>query len=83
MLEVKEAAQAAARYFQAIALEPVKLSIEEIELEDGYWMITLGIVPSEQENFFNPSMLNKNKDYKIFKIDANTGEVQSMKIRTV
>lgn len=57
----------------------VKLSIEEVELEDGFWLITLGM----SDSYALGSIENKVTSYKIFKVDANTSEVISMKIRKV
>jgi hypothetical protein len=75
-IDAKKAAAIAAKYYQEILQEPTELSIEEIELdEDGFWLITLGI--SDYGFGIKPA------SYKIFKIDANTGEVKSMKIRTI
>ncbi len=52
------------------------ISIEEIELssDEKYWLITLG----HPRTFFVPA-----KDYKKIKVDAETGEVISMKMRIV
>jgi len=84
MLDVKEAARRASEYFAG--LYPVEsnsnVQLEEVELtEDGkYWFITLSYpVPSELAalNF------NFKRKYKVFKIDAETGQVVSMKIRKV
>ncbi|WP_422134142.1 MULTISPECIES: hypothetical protein [unclassified Endozoicomonas] len=75
----KEAAQAAAKYFEDVSSERVRLSIEEVELEDGFWLITLGM----SDSYALGSIGNKVTSYKIFKVDANTGEVISMKIRKI
>ncbi|WP_422138248.1 hypothetical protein [Endozoicomonas sp. ALC020] len=75
----KEAAQAAAKYFEDVSSERVRLSIEEVELEDGFWLITLGM----SDSYALGSIGNKVTSYKTFKVDANTGEVISMKIRKI
>lgn len=82
MLDVKEAAQKASEYFAALYADQgvSKVQLEEVELSDDgkYWMITLGY-PVQGPLFTVPPK----RQYKVFKIDANTGEVKSMKIRNV
>ncbi|WP_257254962.1 MULTISPECIES: hypothetical protein [unclassified Endozoicomonas] len=79
-IDAKEAAQIAAKYFESITSQSVKLSIEEIELDDdGSWLITLGM----SDLFALGSVGNRVTSYKIFKIDAESGDVIYMKIRTV
>ena len=70
----RDAAAAAGKYFGELTGTQQALSVEEIELsEDGrYWFVTLG---------FSLSYLIGPKSYKVFKVDAYTGEVLSMKIR--
>lgn len=71
------------------------LRLEEVELSEdkNYWFITLGFnigQPMDLEkrsNSFDDVMISlsekslNQRDYKIFKINADTGEVESMKIR--
>ena len=71
MLDVKEADQGISN-----------VQLEEVELtEDGrYWLITLSYpVPRELASL----NFNFKRKYKVFTIDALTGEVKSMKIRKV
>jgi hypothetical protein len=81
MLDVREAAQRAAEYFAVLYQDqnPQAVQLEEVELaeDDSYWFITLSYPQSD----FN--VLNFKRKYKIFKIDAKTGDVISMKIRKV
>lgn len=79
-LSAAEATQIAAKYYNQISNEMVSLTVEEIEKDEqsNSWLITLGI--AEQSFSINPV---KSKDYKIFKIDIDTKEVLSMKIRKV
>lgn len=87
MLDVREAAQKASEYFAGLYKDQgfSNIQLEEVELtdetDDGqYWLITLSYpVPSEIAalNF------NFKRKYKVFRIDAKTGEVKSMKIRKV
>jgi hypothetical protein len=84
MLDVKEAARRASEYFAGLYADQSlsNVQLEEVELsEDGrHWFITLSYpVPPELAalNF------NFKRKYKVFKIDAETGQVVSMKIRKV
>lgn len=74
----REAAQHAQDYLLAV-VDPVEnVGIQEIELDDEeqFWFITLSYYT--RAGF---GMLQR--EYKIFKVDAYTGEVKSMKIRQV
>jgi len=77
----KEAAIAASKYFTDITGR-TSATLEEIELseDENYWMITLGYQSGELDGTGN---LFPEKRYKIFEINALTGEVISMKIREV
>lgn len=84
MLDVKEAAQKASEYFAGLYSDQKlpNVQLEEVELseDDKYWLITLSYpVPPELAalNF------NYKRKYKVFKIDRDTGQVLSMKIRRV
>jgi hypothetical protein len=93
MVDVKEAAKRAADYFSNIYSDKPysDLLLEEVELsEDGrYWLITLSYaselstirVPSALDPF--PKVINGPRKYKLFKIDAATGNVKAMKIRSL
>jgi hypothetical protein len=88
MLDVKEAAHRASEYFAGLyADEDVEnVQLEEVELTDDgqHWLITLSypVVPAADRPGMPFSFAMKRK-YKVFKIDAKTGEVKSMKIRNV
>jgi len=84
MLDVREAAEKASEYFAGLYKDQglANVQLEEVELTDDgkYWLITLSYpVPPEIAalNF------NFKRKYKVFRIDAKTGEVKSMKIRKV
>ncbi|NEQ36783.1 MAG: hypothetical protein F6K40_11040 [Okeania sp. SIO3I5] len=85
-IDVRGALLAAKKYLQSLRglleYEIKDLRLEEVELSEDrkYWLITLGfltITPGEEESFFS----KKERDYKVFKINAETSEVESMKIR--
>jgi hypothetical protein len=84
-ISVVQAAAAAQTYFQKL-FGVARSSLEEVELsEDGkYWMITLGHeVPRPPAGAFAlpPEIFPPQTKFKIFKVDAQTGEVLSMKMR--
>jgi hypothetical protein len=56
--------------------------IEEVERsnDDKFWLITLSYPPIESPQFYLPG---GRKDYKQFKVNADSGEIEWMKIRTV
>ena len=73
----QEAVAAANRYYNALSAVGQTATVEEMELNDDgtRWLVTLGL----QDSPFGltPRM------YKIFEVDAYTGEVLSMKIRQI
>lgn len=88
MIDVKEATQVALSYFEELYGEDAfsNVLLEEIERdeEDGtpYWFITIGFTEQKREG--GPSgNLAASRRYKRFKINAETGEVVAMKIRSV
>jgi hypothetical protein len=94
MVDVRSAVSAARDYLQQLTdllLDSDKtikgLRLEETELSENkqYWLITLGFdlpVDAHRDPLQSIGMNKKyGREYRIFKIDAQTGEVQSMKIR--
>lgn len=94
LINVRSAVDAATKYLQEVKdllIEPGApiqgLRIEETELseDDQYWLITLGfdrLVPAHLDPLLAISITRKyEREYRIFKIDAQTGKVQSMKVR--
>lgn len=76
MIDAKQAAKLAAQYLEDILdRRPDGLEVEEIELSENelYWLITLG---------YDVDPMGRTRNYKVFKILADTGEVVSMKIRS-
>lgn len=87
MIDVKEAARIAATYFMDLysaadpTVDPNSLRLEEVELSGQRWMITLSFT-ERFEQALNPfAGGRRDRQYKLFDIDAETGEVKSMKIR--
>ncbi len=84
MVDVKEAVAAAVAFMKHV-LEPsraTELLLEEVELaraEDGHqvWRVTISM-PAPQ---VLSNMLSGARDYKTLTVDAESGQVQSMRIR--
>lgn len=91
-VDVRSAVGAAQKYIaslQDMIGRPEDVRLEEAELSEDkqYWLITLGFNRLVDKTS-NPladlvAIPNYERDYKVFKINAQTGEVQSMKIRQV
>ncbi len=83
-IDAKQAAQNASKYFTDLTGYTEGVTIEEVEIsEDGdHWLITLGylIHDSTPMNVLSGQETIK---YKVLQVDVNTGEVVSMKIRTI
>lgn len=92
-INVKTAVTAANNYLQEmkdlIAIKFENLRLEEVELSEnqGKWLITLGFDVPVKTSSLADLMANANstyqREYKIFEVDAVTGEVKSMKIRSL
>lgn len=95
-VDVKTAVNTALNYVREFRSEIdgrlEELRLEEVELsEDGkYWLITLGYsVPVTEITvpaIMLPPMDTKKRfqrDYKIFKVNSETNQVESMKIRKI
>lgn len=70
----KEAAEAASKFYREVTGNYQTLSLEEIELREGYWYVTLGVPKGSGFVIFE-------KEYKIFKVNVKTGDVESMNLR--
>ncbi|MEC4819906.1 MAG: hypothetical protein SAK29_42550 [Scytonema sp. PMC 1069.18] len=94
-IDVRGAVMAAKKYFEdiqdMIGNSINDLLLEEVELSEDkrVWYVTLGFSRpvAKTERTLIPdviSLANKTeREYKIFAVDAETGEVKSMKIREV
>jgi hypothetical protein len=87
-INVQLAAQKALNYFRTLAphmgSQITNTRLEEIELseDESFWFITLGFDRIIDDNFLGQLQQRTERGYKQFKIDAATGEVKAMKIRT-
>jgi hypothetical protein len=84
MIDVKEATDKAKAHLVSFFPEAEQVQLEEVELSEdkAHWLITLsyeGISSSVASSM----LVGKSLLYKIFKLDAETGEVLSMKIRNI
>ena len=83
-IDGKKAAVIASQYFiELMGGTPNRLAVEELEkkLEEGdhpFWYVTLGYASGEPTLQLPPP-----RYFKSFRIDGITGEVLSMKIRSV
>ncbi len=87
MIDVKDASQKAFEHFTSLFPEQDlgKILLEEAELseDEKFWLITLSYKSSEPMGVVGSSVFSETRSYKVFKLDAETGEVKSMKIRTI
>ena len=80
-LDAKQAAIAARDYYMSMSdFNPEDITLEEVELseDEKFWFITLGNI--EYRKGLLPGYERR---YKIFKVNSDTGQVMSMKIRIV
>jgi hypothetical protein len=84
MIDVKEATQKVKAYLVSFFPEAEKVQLEEVELTDdkSHWYITLSY-EGMSHSVASSLLVGKSVRYKIFKLDAESGEVISMKIRDI
>jgi hypothetical protein len=80
MIDVKKAVTAALTYAQELGRSGATLEEVDRSEDDRYWLVTLGF-PRRLNDFAVLGGVKYEPDYKVFKVDAETGEVLSMKIR--
>jgi hypothetical protein len=86
-LPVSAAANAAADHLKNLSEQGLMgegisaIRLEEVELagDESRWLVTLGFNRPANNQFI---LTGVQREYKLFEIDALTGEVKSMKIRT-
>lgn len=94
MIDARKAILAAQTYFNSLQdlmsqngpLDIQDLRLEEVEISEDkqYWFITFGYnVPTPEPKYTLIPLGKSDRNYKIFKINSDTGEVESMKIREV
>ncbi len=85
MVDVKEAVNQTLEYFRDLYQGSYSnLALEEVELseDEDYWLITLGFTPPTT-GIGALAGVSLKRDYKIFRVNAESGKVLSMKIRTI
>jgi hypothetical protein len=84
MITAKDAVNKAANYLQSLI--PLQVGrtpvLEELEKSGSDWLVTLSYVP-QSTNLDGLAMPGTEKEYKIFRVEGTTGEILSMKIRTL
>jgi len=93
MVDVRFAITAARDYIkevQPLLDDPLEnLKLEEVELteDEKHWLITLGYdkinKPEEVPEFLPPAFQRPSREYKLFRINSDSGKVEAMKIRRV
>ena len=74
-ISAREASRIAVNYFKKVATgQPSAIAVEEVEMTEdaSEWLITLGFAGDDWVS----------RVFKVFRINAASGEVRSMKIRT-
>jgi hypothetical protein len=83
MITVKDAVNTALQYAQELFKENAVL--EEVELDDSnnFWLITLSFEDVNKPVGILSITPRTERRYKLFKVDANTSQVVSAKIRKI
>ena len=84
-VDVKTAVRIAAAYFdQLIQRRYSDLGVEEVEKtdDDRFWLVTVGYTVASADLSPLAALHNHStREYKIIKVDAQSGEAVSMKVR--
>ncbi len=84
MIDVTEASNKAKSYLDSFFPDAEKVQLEEVELTNDktHWLITLSY-EGVSNSVASSLLVGKSLRYKIFKLEAESGEVISMKIRDI
>ena len=84
MINVKEATDKAKEYLISFFPDAENLQLEEVELsvDKAHWLVTVSY-EGVSNSVASSLLVGKTVLYKIFKIDAENGEVLSMKFRDI
>jgi hypothetical protein len=84
MIDAQEATGKAREHRTAFFPEAENIQLEEVELtgDKAHWLITMSY-EGVSNSVASSLLVGKSVIYKIFKLDAETGEVLSMKIRDI
>ena len=90
MIDVKTAVARAVEYISELLPKGTvrNLRLEEVERtdDDRHWLVTLGYSAPKDEGEADLNAIlgsPSEREYKQFEIDAQTGEVSAMRIRTI
>lgn len=89
MIDLKTAVSSAQTYLQSIQdimgdLQDLRLEEVELSKDKKYWLITLGYdIPVKTKSLLAIGTPLVTREYKIFKVSSETGEVEAMKIRKI
>lgn len=84
MINVKDATQKAKEYLMSFFPDAEQVQLEEVELsaDRKHWLITLSY-EGDSGSVASSMLVGKSIRYKLFRLDAKSGEVLSMKIRDI
>ena len=84
MIDVKEATKKAKEHLATFFPDAEKVQLEEVELTDdkAHWFITLSY-EGVSNSVASSLLVGKSVRYKLFKLESETGDVISMKIRDI
>ena len=84
MINVKEATDKAKEYLVSFFPDAENVQLEEVEMTEdkAHWFVTISY-EGVSNSVASSLLVGKTVLYKIFKIDAQEGEVISMKIRDI
>ena len=84
MISVKDAVKDASGFFSEMFPNAQDVRLEEVELsEEGpWWDITLSFARPSQSTF-DLMVGQPNRIYKVVRVDGETGEARSVKIRKI
>lgn len=87
MIDVKQAVRAAADQFDLVFKEAnyQKVRLEEVDLSENnaFWLITFSFETAPTPGSIAADLYGPDRQYKTVKLDAETGEVKSIKIRVL
>ena len=84
MINVKEATDKAKEYLESFFPDAENVQLEEVEMTEdkAHWFVTISY-EGVSNSVASSLLVGKSVLYKIFKIDAQLGEVISMKFRDI
>jgi hypothetical protein len=89
IIDVKDAVKHAMAYFQDLMQSKISdIWLEEVELlaDEKWWAITLSaLAPGRKDanNGLAEILVGPERLFRTFRVDSHTGQVRSMKIRTL